>query len=118
MMAPARLTKSAYMTVQDGKPSTFVRFMFSTMGVAEWPESEETAERNPGIKEQATAAGQPLMPKGVSFFPNTPNPARGKQIVIMADDARGVVIVEAFETPEGKPVLTEEIPLPPLRAAQ
>lgn len=35
MMLPMQLSRSSYSTVQDGKPSTYVSFVFSTMGAAE-----------------------------------------------------------------------------------
>ena len=117
MMAPIHLSRSMYSVIQDGKASTWVSYFFSNMGAAEWPESEESAERDPMIREQAKAARLPLVPKGVTFAANAPNPAKGKQIVLKADDARGMVIVEAYDSPSGKPLLMEEIPLPQVQPA-
>lgn len=111
MTAPAQLSKSMYSTIQDGKASTWVNYFFSDMGAAEWPESEEAAERNPAIAEQAKSAGLPLAPKGVAFAADKPNPAKGRQIVLKADDARSVIIVEAYDTSSAKPLLVDEIPL-------
>lgn len=117
MLAPMQLPRSMYSAIQDGKASTFVSFVFSDMGAAEWPESEESAERDPKIKEEAKAANMPLVPKGVTFAANAPNPAKGRQIVLKADDARGMVIIEAYDNPSAKPLLVEEIPLPKAQPA-
>lgn len=117
MAAPMQLSKSMYGTVQDGKASTWVSFVFSTMGAAEWPESEESAERDPMLKEQAKSANMPLAPKGVAFAAGAPDPAKGRQIVLKADDARGMIIVEAYDNPSAKPLLVEEIPLSKVQPA-
>ncbi len=111
MTASAQLSKSMYSAVQDGKASTWVSYFFSDMGAAEWPETEEDAERDPMIAERAKSAGLPLAPKGVSFSANQPDPAKGRQIVLKADDARSVIIVEAYDTPSAKPLMVDEIPL-------
>jgi len=111
MSAPAQLSKSMYSAIQDGKASTWVNYFFSDMGAAEWPESEEAAERDPAIAEQAKSAGLPLAPKGVAFSANAPDPTKGRQIVLKADDARSVIIVEAYDAPAAKPLMVDEIPL-------
>lgn len=117
MAAPMQLSRSMYSAIQDGKASTFVGFVFSDMGAAEWPETEVSAERDAMIKAQAKSANMPLAPKGVAFTANAPNPAKGRQIVLKADDARGMIIVEAYDNPSGKPLLVEEIPLPKVEPA-
>jgi len=117
MTTPEQLSRSMYSAIQDGKASTFVSFVFSSMGAAEWPESEEAAEHDPMIKEQAAAARLPLSPKGVAFVANAPNPAKGRQIVLKADDAREMIIVEAYDHPSQKPLVVEEIPLPKVKPA-
>jgi hypothetical protein len=111
MTAPVQLSRSMYSTIQDGKASTWVSYFFSDMGAAEWPETEEAAERDPMIAEQAKSAGLPLAPKGVSFSADKPNPDKGRQIVLKADDARNIIIVEAYDAPSAKPLLVDEIPL-------
>lgn len=116
MLSPMRLSQSMYSLQQDGKASTFVNFQFSSLGAAEWPDSEEMAEHEPALREQAKAIGIPLSPKGVAFVPDKPNPAQGKQIVLRADDTRSVVIIEAYLDPAGKAVIVEEIPLPQVKA--
>lgn len=37
----------------NGKPSQFVSFLFSSLGAAEWPESESSAATDPIFREQA-----------------------------------------------------------------
>lgn len=117
MTSPLRLSRSQYSAVQDGKPSTYVKFMFSSMGVAEWPDSEEAAERDPLLKEQAAAGRLALAPKGVSFAADAPDPAKMRQIVLKADDAKGILIVEAYDSPAAKPLLVESIRLPAVEPA-
>lgn len=117
MTSPMHLSRSAYSVVQDGKPSTYVKFMFSSMGVAEWPDSEEAAERDPALKEQAAAGHRALVPKGLSFAANAPDPAKSHQIVLKADDAKGILIIEAYDNPAAKPLLIESIHLPKVEAA-
>lgn len=117
MTSPMHLSRSAYSVVQDGKPSTYVKFMFSSMGVAEWPDSEEAAERDPALKEQAAAGHRALVPKGLSFAANAPDPAKSRQIVLKADDAKGVLIIEAYDNPAAKPLLIESIHLPKVEVA-
>lgn len=111
MTAPAQLSRSMYSAIQDGKASTWVGYFFSDMGAAEWPETEEAAERDPMIAEQAKSAGLPLAPKGISYSANQPDPAKGRQIVLKADDTRSIIIVEAYDSPSAKPLMVDEIPL-------
>ncbi len=117
MTTPEQLSRSMYSTFQDGKASTLVSFMCSSMGASEWPETEESAERDPRLKDQAAAARLPLSPKGVAFVADAPNPAKGRQIVLKADDARQMLIVEAYDNPSQKPLVVEEIPLPKVKPA-
>lgn len=117
MAAPEQLSKSMYSTVQDGKASTFVSYVFSDMGVAEWPQSEEAAEHDPAIKERAMAALLPLSPKGVTFSANAPNPAKGRQVVLKSDDARQMIVIEAYDNPSAEPLMTDEIPLSKVQSA-
>lgn len=100
-----------YCAIQDGKATIWVNYFFSDMGKAEWPESEEAAERDPGIAEQAKSAGLPLAPKGGAFSANQPDPSKGRQIVLKADDAHGMIIVEAYDMPAAKPLMVVETPL-------
>ena len=117
MLVPMHLSRSSYAALYpDGKPSDFVSFMFSDIGVAEWPESEATAENDPMIREQARAIRAPLIPKNVVLVPRVVNPNLEKQAVVKFDDARSVVIVEGYVNPAGKPVMVREWKLPKVKA--
>lgn len=117
MTMPEQLSRSMYSTVQDGKASTFVNYVFSDMGAAEWPESEEAAEHDPAIKKRAATALLPLSPKGVTYSANAPNPAKGRQVVLKADDARQMIIIEAYDNPSAEPLMRDEIPLSKVQSA-
>ena len=75
MLSPLRFRISSFAALYpNGKPSDFVSFMFSDIGVAEWPESEAQAEADPMILEQARGILGPLRPKGVAVVPRFPDP--------------------------------------------
>lgn len=113
MLKPANLSRSMFAAgFPDGKPSQFVSYFFSDMGVAEWPPTEGSTEFT---KEEMTAmkrAGQAIMPAGVAFVPLKPAADKGKQIVVKFDNAGGVVITEGYIDPSQKPVLVKEWKLP------
>ncbi len=69
--------------------------MFSDMGTTEWP----------------------IVPKDVAFVMEAPNLAKGRQVVLKADDSRNVLIVEAYENPNVQPAFTVYIPLPKVQPA-
>jgi hypothetical protein len=117
LLEPRHLSRSAFsVAFPECRPSQFVSFMFSTMGTAEWPDSEAMAEQDPMLREQAEAIRAPLRPKGVAIIAREPNPASGQQIVVKADDARGVVIVEGYTDPKLQPILTREYKVPRVTA--
>ena len=93
-------------TAEKGTPSEFVEFLFSSMGAAERPESAPMSEIQQGGR-----GGPPLWPDGVAFRALAPDPRAGRQVVIVPDDARGVVIAEAFAKAGEKPVLRREFTL-------
>ena len=118
MLSPFRLRNSSYAALYpNGKPSDFVSFIFSDIGVAEWPESEAMAEEDPMILEQARAIRAPLIPKGVALVPLFPNPRLGKQVVVRFDDEAGLVIAEGYLDPTQKPVLIRKWKLPKVEPA-
>ncbi len=111
MLRPSILSRMAFcVAFPDGTPSQFVSYLFSEMGAAEWPPSEEWA--SDAEREQMELIGLVLAPKGVAFVPLRPDPGRGKQIVLRFDDDRGVVIADAYLDPGGRPVFTREWKLP------
>jgi hypothetical protein len=118
MAAPGQLRRSMFTVLfPDGRPSQFVSFLFSSLGKAEWPDSESGAATDPILAEQAAAIGIPLVPDGVAFTDRSPKPELGRQIVVGFDDARSLLIVEAYVDPTRAPVLSveREFRLPTLR---
>jgi hypothetical protein len=101
-------------TSDDWKPSELVSYIFSSMGAAEWPPGESSDERD---KEQARAARTPMVPANVRLVPLRPDSRHKQQIVIRADDARRMIIVDGYLDPAQKPVLTQEweMPRPPAK---
>ena len=93
-------------TAETGQPSEFVDFLFSSMGAAERPESAPMSEIS-----QPGRGGPPLWPEGVAFRALAPDARAGRQVVIRPDDARGLVIAEAYARPGDKPVLQREFTL-------
>lgn len=93
-------------TAEKGTPSEFVEYLFSSMGAAERPESAPMAEI-----QQAGRGGPPLWPEGVAFRALSPDPRAGRQVVIVPDDARGMVIAEAYAKAGEKPALRREFTL-------
>lgn len=117
MLAPVNLSRSTYPVVlPDGTPKQFVSWLFSTMGVAEWPPDEAMAKQHPDEAEMARAIGSPLLPTGVRFVHTRPDSSAGKQLVLKWDDARNVVIAEGYLDPSQPPVLTKEWTLPKVQS--
>ncbi len=113
MASKNQLRRSSFPVVYpEGKPSDFVKWMFSTFGTAEWPPSEDMAEMEPMILEQAKSIRMPIIPKGVSLVALKPDVSKGRQVVIMADDARGVLIIEGYADPEQPSVAQALIKIP------
>lgn len=105
-LKPAALEQSTYAVVlPNGTPKQFVSWYFSTLGVSEWPPSEDS----PGEE-----SALPVMkrPRGVRYFHTAPDSSGGSQIVLKWDDGQGVVIVEGYLDPLKSPVLVRELPLP------
>ncbi len=116
MASKNQLRRSSFLVVYpEGKPSDFVNWMFSTFGTAEWPPSEEMAEMDPMTLEQAKSIRMPIIPKGVAIVALKPDEERGRQVVIRADDARGVLIVEGYADPGQAPVAQSLIKIPKVK---
>ncbi len=104
------LRQSAYATtMQTGKPSELVSFLFSDLGVAEWPEADDG---NPMAREQHRATRIPMAPGNVALVAGHPDARIKRQVVLKADDATGVLIAEGYADPAGPPVFTERWPMP------
>jgi|GEM_PF-2552041 hypothetical protein len=109
MIAPANLSRSGFtVAFPDAKPSEYVNYMFSEMGVAEWPPFEDSGEFT---LQELKSMRIPFIPVGVEISQLTPDPELGPQIVIKHDDARSMVIVEGYSDPSQPPVMTKEFVL-------
>jgi len=109
MAAPRHLRQSMFLGIfPNGTPSQFVSFLFSSLGAAEWPESESSLAMDPIFGEQASAIGMPLLPEGVAFTDRSPKAELGRQIVVRFDDSRNLVTIEGYLDPTRPPVLTVE----------
>ena len=97
------LSRSAFQAAYpDRQPSDYVSYLFSDFGVAEWPIAIDEQER-----QQLRAAGIPPLPADLPLVPNRPDPTHERQVVIRADDTEGVVIIEAYETPNNQPIFSQ-----------
>lgn len=120
MMSPRGLERSAFYAVYpEGTPSDFVAFLFSPLGKAEWVPDDPAATGRTGLISAADvlAVGGTLPPGAVGLVPGMPAARILRQVVLRADDARGVVIAEAYEQPMGAPVLVHEWALPRVKLA-
>ena len=110
-LAEYNISRSMFAVVlPNGTPRQWVSYYFSPMGASEHaPGEEHTTEED---QEMAQALRTPLWPKGVAAVHTKPNPSLGKQIVLKWDDAKGLVIVEAFNDAARDPEFVREIPLP------
>ncbi|MBI3006115.1 MAG: hypothetical protein HYY49_11975 [Ignavibacteriales bacterium] len=94
----------------NGTPRQWVSYYFSTMGSSErLPDEDHATEED---HEMARAMRMPLWPSGIAVVHTKPDPSRGKQIVLKWDDAKGIVIVEAYLNPNSGPEFVREIALP------
>ena len=95
----------------EGKPSQYVSFLFSDMGVAEWPTAVDEME-----EKQMKSGMVKVLPAGVALVPLTPKADVKQQLVVKFDDAKGVIILEGYLDPKQPPVLVSEVPLRSVRA--
>ncbi len=109
MIAPANLSRSCFtVAFPSAKPSEYVNYMFSDMGVSEWPPFESSGEFTmPEMK----AMRIPFFPEDIHVAQLEPDPEHGAQIVIRYDDAKGVVIVDGYNDPAQPPIMSEEYTL-------
>lgn len=121
MAAPRHLKRSTFLGLfPNGTPSQFVSFLFSTLGAAEWPESESGAALDPILREQASAIGMPLRPDGIAYTDRWPKAELGRQIVVGFDDQRGLLLIRGYSDPARPPVLIieQQFRVPTLRSEE
>ncbi len=106
MSAPRQLQRSSFITFYpEGKPSEFVSWMFSEMGAAEWPPSEW--ELDSMEREGMRSAGMPIIPKSVRIYSRLKKNG-SKQIVVKADDGRGLILIEGYLASDQPPALSKQ----------
>lgn len=106
MSAPRQLKRSSFLLVfPEGKPSDFVSWMFSSLGAAEWPPSQEEWESMGG--DSAGSAGIPILPNDVGVF-SSPRSDVTKHIIVKPDDIKGLIIIEGFLKPDEPPVFVKQ----------
>lgn len=105
-----RLSRSSFIAVSPKTPSRFVSYIFSTLGTADWPPHEDSAD--PMEVEQAKSIGEMLVPANVHFSPFKLNTKYKQQLVIMADDEKWLIKVEGYTDPSLPPVLKASWPFP------
>lgn len=113
MMKPAKLRDAGFFeSYPDPRPSDFVSFINSDLGVILWPPSEDSPLLGELELEQSRAIGETIIPAGIAYSENRPNPDGGRQIVYRADDESGEVVVEAYSDPGTAPVFVRRWKLP------
>ena len=89
------LSKSAFThAFEEHTPSNFVSYLFSDLGVAEWPIAFDEMEI-----QQFRSVRIPILPSSYALVPNRPDPTQGPQLVLRGDDVAGVVVIEAYPDP-------------------
>lgn len=116
MSAANQIKRSSFLAAYpQGKPSQFVTWMFSPFGYVEWPYFQSFAESDPVAMEEARSIRMPLVPDSVAIVPNFPDPKKGKQVVVKADDERGMIIVEAYMDSQEPPLMAREWKFPKVK---
>lgn len=105
MMSPRKLDNAGfYETHPDPKPSDFVSFISSDSAVGLWPPRVDSPFADEIELQRSLSLGETLIPKGIAYKRNRPDPDGGRQIVYRADDERDEVVVEAYIDPGDEPV--------------
>ncbi len=87
----------------DPKPSDFVSYINSGPGEVLWPPREDSPFADDIQMGQSRSVGEGVIPKGIAYRRNRPDPDGGLQVVYRADDETGEVIVEAYVVPTAEP---------------
>ena len=107
MSAPRQLQRSSFLLAYpNGTSEQFLSWMFSPMGVAEWPPYEEGLEFSPEEEAMIRKTGMPFIPANLVLIPQEPDLEKGRQVVIRAN--RGLLIAEGYESPEEPPVVVKK----------
>jgi hypothetical protein len=105
MMSPRKLDNAGFMDAYpDPKPTDFVGFISSSSAAGLWPPRVDSPFADETELEKYRSIGETLIPRGIAFKRNQPDPGGGRQIVYRADDERSEVVVEAYVDPDDEPV--------------
>lgn len=114
MSSPSFLSRSCYSVLYpQGKASDYVSYLFSDLGVAEWPPTESEDDT---FSAELKKSGQPVFPQGVVIRHEKPDPDAEKQIVVRSGDANNEIIYEGFLKGTAAPVLTRKKQIKPVTA--
>jgi len=102
------LRKSAFISsFPEKKPTQFVSYLFSEMGVSEWVSTGDPFE-----EEQLKSIGVPVPPRNVRITNRLIKGAE-KQVVLKGDDQELIVIVEGYLKGSGTPVFIDKLRFKP-----
>ncbi len=108
MSAKKQLSRSSFIALKkNNTASDFIDWMFSPLGSAEWPPSQNSLEFSPDELKMIRSSGIPTLPQNVSIVANKPDPRKGKQIVVKSDNVGGRIIVEGYIRPTEGPSITK-----------
>ena len=100
------------MAYPEGTSEQFLNWMFSPMGVAEWPPYEGGMEFSLEEEKMVRKTGMPFLPEGLLLMPNEPDLEKGRQVVIHVDTENRRLIAEGYENPSDPPVVIKEWEFP------
>ena len=107
MSAPRQLQRSSFLLIYpNGTSEQFLSWMFSPLGIAEWPPYEGGLEFSSGEEAMIRKTGKPFLPANLVLISQEPDLEKGRQVVIRAD--RGLLIAEGYENPEEPPVVVKK----------
>jgi hypothetical protein len=113
LSALRQLQRSSFMAFYpEGKPSEFVSWMFSEISAAERPPSEwelDPMEREGMRTVGMRTVGMPIIPNNVRIYSHLIKDG-SKQVVVKADDGRGLILIEGYLAPDQPPVLSKQWP--------
>jgi len=105
LTSPRHLRRSGYMaTRRSRRPSEVVAYLFSDMGIAEWPPRQDASG---GEREDARAIGIPLLPNDIILVAGAPDRKLRKQLVLRWNDGGNAFIAEGYSAGDGLPLFHE-----------
>lgn len=110
MLKKSNFSRTAFaLRFPDGEPSEYVDYLFSPLGMNDWPYSENYVEMDPMGLEEANSIRMPISPASVDFVARRVDPEKSRQLVLRFDDKRDLIILEGYEDPADEPVLYREL---------